>query len=73
MGNKYSTRSNILESVVVDNFLKTRLEKMVVIQMESRPRKRNQRKLKLGTYNESNRLLTEKNYFRILKIRENVS
>ena len=39
MDNKYSTRSNVLESVVVDNFMKTRLEKMVVIQMESRPRK----------------------------------
>ena len=50
MDNKYLTRSNFLESVAVDNFMKTRLAKMVVIQMETRQRKRNQRKLKLGSY-----------------------
>ena len=32
-----------------DIFLKTRLDEMVVIQMESRQRERNQRKLKLDT------------------------
>ena len=32
-----------------DNFMKERLEKMVKIRMESRQRKENQRKLKLGT------------------------
>ena len=47
--NEYLTRSNFLESVVVDNFMKTMLDKMVVIQMESRQRERNQRKLKLDT------------------------
>ena len=31
MDNNYSTRSNFLESVAVDNFMKTRLDKMVVI------------------------------------------
>ena len=37
--------------------MKTRLYKMVVMQMESSSlRERNQRKLKLGTWNESNRL-----------------
>ena len=49
MDNEYLTRSNFLESVVVDNFMKTMLDKMVVIQMESRQRERNQRKLKLDT------------------------
>ena len=47
---EYSTESNFLESVTVDNFKKTRLDKMVVIQMESTQRERNQIKLKLGTY-----------------------
>ena len=49
MNNEYSTRSNFLESVAADNLMKTRLDKMVVIRMESRQRERNQRKLKLGT------------------------
>ena len=42
--------------------------------MESARREQNQRKLKLGTRNESNRLqfLEEKKYFRISKIWENV-
>ena len=39
MDNKYLTRSNFLESVAVDNFMKTRLDKMAVIQMETRQRK----------------------------------
>ena len=56
MDNEYSTRSNFLESLTVENFMKTRLDKMVVIRMESRQRERNQRKLKLSTRNESNRL-----------------
>ena len=47
--NEYLTRSNFLESVGVDNFMKTRLGKMVVIRMGSRHRQQNQRKLKLGT------------------------
>ena len=51
MDNEYSTRSNFLESLTVENFMK-----MVVIRMESRQRERNQRKLKLSTRNESNRL-----------------
>ena len=49
MDNEYSTRLNILESLTVDNFMKARLDKMVVLQRESRQSKRNQRKLKLGT------------------------
>ena len=50
MDNEYSTRSNFLETVAVDNFIKMRLDKMVVIQMETRQREQNQRKLKLGSY-----------------------
>ena len=50
MDNEYLTRSSFLEKVAVDNFMKTRLDKMVVIQMETRQRERNQRKLKLGSY-----------------------
>ena len=50
MNNEYLTRSSFLEKVAVDNFMKTRLGKMVVIQMETRQRERNQRKLKLGSY-----------------------
>ena len=49
MDQEYTARSNFLESVAVDNLMKTRLDKMVVIRMESRQRERNQRKLKLGT------------------------
>ena len=49
MDNEYSARLNILESLTVDNFMKARLDKMVVLQTESRQSKRNQRKLKLGT------------------------
>ena len=49
MDNEYSTRSNFLGGVAVDNLMKTRLDKMVVIRMESRHRERNPRKLKLGT------------------------
>ena len=49
MHNEYSTRSKLLESVAVHNFMETKLDKMVVIRMESRQRERNQRKLKLGT------------------------
>ena len=48
MDNEYSTRSNFLESLAVDNSMKIRLDKMVMIQMETRQRERNQRKLKLG-------------------------
>ena len=48
MDNKYSTRSNCLELVTIDNLMKTRLQKMVVIQMESRQRERNQIKFKAG-------------------------
>ena len=32
-----------------DNYMKTRLDKMLVIRVESRQRKRNQRNLKMGT------------------------
>ena len=49
MNNKYLARSNFLESVAVDNFMKTRLDKMVVIRMESIKREQNQRKLKLSS------------------------
>ena len=42
-------RLNFLENVAVDNFMKMKLDKMVVIKIESRQMKRNQRKLKLGT------------------------
>ena len=45
MDYEYSTRSNFVESVAVDNLTKTRLDKMIVIQMESRQREWNQRKL----------------------------
>ena len=38
MDNEYLTRSNFLESLVIDNFMKTRLDKMIVIQMESEQR-----------------------------------
>ena len=48
-------RLNFLESLAVDNFMKTRLDKMIVIKIEIRQMERNQRKLKLGTWNESNR------------------
>ena len=51
MDNEYSTRSIFLESVAVDNFMKTRLDKMVVIRMESKKREKNQEKLKLGILN----------------------
>ena len=47
MDNKYLTRSNFLESVVVDNFRKMRLEKMGVIRMESRQRTKSE-KLKVA-------------------------
>ena len=56
MDEEYLTRSNCLESVAVDNFMKIKLNKMVVTWMESAQREQNQRKLKLGTWNESNRL-----------------
>ena len=46
MHNEYSTRSNLLESVAID-VMETRLDKMVVIRMESRQRERNQ-KVKAG-------------------------
>ena len=49
MDNEYLERSNFLESVVVDNFMETRLDKMVVIRIESRQRERSLRKLKLDT------------------------
>ena len=48
MDNEYLARSIFLESLVVGNFMKARLDKIVVIRMESRQSKRNQRKLKLG-------------------------
>ena len=47
MDNKYLTRSNFLESVVVDNFMKMRLEKMGVIRIESRQRTKSE-KLKVA-------------------------
>ena len=47
MYNKYSTRSNFSESVAVDNFMKTRLDKMVVIQVETRQRMKSE-KVKAG-------------------------
>ena len=48
MDNKYSTRLNFLENVAVDNFMKTRLDEMVVIQMESRQRKTKSEKVEAG-------------------------
>ena len=53
MGKEYSRKSNVLESVAVDNLTKMRLDKLLVIRMESRQREWTQRKLKLGTWNES--------------------
>ena len=76
MDNKYLTRLNFLESVAIDNFMKMRLDKMAVIQMETGQRKRNQRKLKLGSYMKRIKqtlVLRRKKYFRILKIWENFS
>ena len=43
MDSEYS-RLNFLERVAIDNLMKTRLEKMLVIRMENRQRERNQRK-----------------------------
>ena len=43
------TRLNFLESVAVDNFMKTSSDKMVAIKIESRQMEQNQSKLKLGT------------------------
>ena len=40
---------NFLESVAVDNFMKTSSDKMVAIKIESRQMEQNQSKLKLGT------------------------
>ena len=45
MDNEYSARSNFIESMAVDNFMKMRLDKMFAIQRESRQRKQNQRTL----------------------------
>ena len=53
MDNKYSTRSNFSESVAVDNFMKTRLDKMVVIQVETRQRMKSE-KVKAGWLHEMN-------------------
>ena len=53
MDNKYSTRSNFSESVAVDNFMKTRLDKMVVIQVETRQRMKSE-KVKSGWLHETN-------------------
>ena len=47
MENEYLTRSNFLESVAIDNFMKMRLDKMVVIQMETRQRTKSE-KVKAG-------------------------
>ena len=40
MDNEYSTRLIFLESLTIDSFMKMRLDKMAVIRMESRQRKR---------------------------------
>ena len=53
MGKECSRKSNVLESVAVDNLMKMRLDKLLVIRMESRQREWTQRKLELGTWNES--------------------
>ena len=53
MGKEYSRKSNVLESVAVDNLMKMRLDKLLVIRMESRQREWTQRKLKLATWNDS--------------------
>ena len=53
MDNKYLTRSNFSESVAVDNFMKTRLDKMVVIQVETRQRMKSG-KVKAGWLHETN-------------------
>ena len=50
MDNDYSTRPKFLERVVVNNFMKTKPDKMVVIRMESRETERNQRKINLGIH-----------------------
>ena len=38
MAKEYSRKSNVLESVAVDNLMKMRLGKLLVIRMESRQR-----------------------------------
>ena len=38
MAKEYSRKSNVLESVAVDNLTKMRLDKLLVIRMESRQR-----------------------------------
>ena len=53
--NEYSTISNFLECVAVDNLTKMRLDKVVVIQIESTQREQNQGKLELGTSKETNK------------------
>ena len=39
MNNEYWIRSNCLEKVTIENLMKARLDKMVVIRMESRREK----------------------------------
>ena len=63
MDNEYSTRSNFLESLAIDNSMKMRLDKMVVIQMETRQRERNQRKVKLGRNIKQTLVLRRKKIF----------
>ena len=46
MDNEYSTRLNFLERVVVDNLIKTTLDKMIMVRMESRQRENNMKRIK---------------------------
>ena len=46
MDNEYSTRLNFLERVVVDNLIKTTLDKMIMVRMESRQRENNIKRIK---------------------------
>ena len=55
MDKEYLTRLIFLESVAIDNLMKMRLDKMVVIPMESRQRAKSE-KVKAGYMKQTNRL-----------------
>ena len=46
MDSEYSKRLNFLERVAVDNLMKTTLDKMIMVRMESRQRENNIKRIK---------------------------
>ena len=46
MDSEYSKRLNFLERVAVDNLIKTTLDKMITVRMESRQRENNIKQIK---------------------------